>query len=356
MRRGGAAIRLLAGLALALGLAAALAPFAGQRATAQANQGSISIYTAVCPAGFTGDDLFGECYDNPGPGIEYQLTFPGGTETVSATTGPNGRTAFEGLDVDGQYALQIQVPGDFTDVEVYCSEDGVNFPYQTSNTFGTILLNLNTTNDIVCDFYVIPVDQGAPATANLTIHNRVCPVSFDGPDFFNTCHANPVAGQVFYLNNTGGPQRTTDAAGNATFAGLAPGTYYVFGGPPGDFIEYTAIYCAPAAQPGTPFPFVQDDGEAGFTITLTAGTDVTCDFSSVPADQGAPTPVPTKAPTQAPRATSTVVALPSTGAGDDGSGAVLLPLAAALALVGLAGLGLAANRLRFARTDTRVGR
>ncbi|HUG61168.1 MAG TPA: hypothetical protein VMP03_04945, partial [Methylomirabilota bacterium] len=287
MRSGSAAIRLAAGVALGLALMAAFAPFAGSRAMAQDNGlASITIYTAICPPGFDGDD-YGECYDNPGANIEYWLTGPAFDDTVVAETGASGFTAFENIDVDGEYALQIQIPGDFVSIAAFCSAGGSNFPFEYDEIVGTILLDLTTSDDLRCDFYITPDDQGA-GSANLTIHNRVCPVGFTGPDFFNACHDNPVSGQVFYLDSTDGPQGTTNAAGDVTFAGLAPDSYFVFGGPPGDFIDVTAIFCAPTAAPGAPFPFSQDDGEAGFTIALAGGDDVTCDFYSVPVDQGAP--------------------------------------------------------------------
>jgi hypothetical protein len=361
MRQASATVRLLAGLALALALTAAITPFVGSRALAQENgQASITIYTAICPAGFTGDDLFDECFDTPGGNITFLLTVPGTTTPLSATTAADGFTAFEGLTATGQYVLQIDVPGDFVDVVADCSEDGADFPITAGAQFGQYLLNLNPNNDIRCDFYILPEDQGG--TAQLTIHNRVCPVEYSGTDYFNDCHGNPANGQDFFVENGVDLNGTTNAAGDVTFSGLAPGTYFVFGGPPGDFILRTAIFCAQAATPGTAFPFDQDDGEAGFSIALAAGDDVVCDFYSVPVNQQgttpttAPTTAPTKAPTQGPQATSTVSTLPNTGAGTDGGSGGFWPLAALLAVVGVAAVGLTAARTRLVRTGARARR
>jgi hypothetical protein len=356
MRLGSATIRLVAGLALALGLAAALAPFAGGRVAAQDNGlASITIYTAICPTGYGGDQYFEDCYDTPGADIEFWLTGPAIDGTATATTDANGFTAFEGIDEDGLYTLQIQIPGDFTDFVAFCSAGGESFPFEDGDLYGEIDLDLTTSDDLRCDFYVIPLDQGGPTTAQLTIHNRVCPVEYAGTDFFNDCHGNPANGQDFFLEDGVDRQGTTDAAGDLTFTDLPPDTYFVFGGPPGDFILSTSVFCAPTATPGEPFPnYDQEDGEAGFTIALAAGDDVTCDFYSVPVNaQGeTPTPAPTKAP-----ATSTVATLPNTGVGPDGgSGGTFLPLAAAAILLVIGGAGLFATRARLSRAPARANR
>src|SRR3712207_9292787 len=41
--------------------------------------------------------------------------------------------------------------------------------------------------DLRCDFYITPDDQGT-GSADLTIHNRVCPAGYEGTDFYNVCH------------------------------------------------------------------------------------------------------------------------------------------------------------------------
>src|SRR5690349_14532416 len=102
MRTGNAAIRLLAGLALALALAAAIVPLGGGRAQAQENGlASITLYTAACPPGFTGD--VGECYDNAAANVGYTLTGGNLQNPLAATSQANGFTAFEGLNQAGQY-------------------------------------------------------------------------------------------------------------------------------------------------------------------------------------------------------------------------------------------------------------
>src|SRR5688572_17596466 len=222
----GATVRLMAGLMLALAMAAVIAPFAGGRVAAQENA-SITIYTAICPVGYTGDTFFEDCYDTPGVNIEYILTgptFPGG---VSATTDASGFTAFEGIDQDGLYTLQIQVPGDFADFVARCSAGGEDFPFSYGDLFGEIDLDLTTADDLRCDFYVIPDDQGQGEQSSITLYKSTCPAGYDDDAYFEDCYDNATSGVQFLLNvgGEGAIDATTDENGFAAFEGLGAGTF-----------------------------------------------------------------------------------------------------------------------------------
>lgn len=345
-------MRPFVGLILAITCLAAIVPATGAQDNTQA---SITIYSALCPPGVDPDQLYEACYDTPGAAIDYILTDPNLDMQVT-TSGPSGLAAFEGLTLTGQYALQAQYPSNL--LAVQCSEDGAPFPFTYSEIVNQILLDLTPANDIRCDIY-LPAEEPGSATAQLTIHNRVCPVAYAGSDYFATCHAIPAPGQVFFLENTTARQGTTDAAGDVTFTDLAPDAYVVFGGPPGDFIAHTAIYCARTVTPGTPFPFAQEDGEARFTLTLAAGDDVVCDVYSVPADQRGQTPTPavTPAPTRTPPPTVPALTLPNTGVGSSRGGNEPSGwLAVALVLIVIASAGCVAGGRRAASSATHVQR
>jgi hypothetical protein len=159
LRQRGEKVRLVAGLALAIALVAAVAPFAGARALAQAdnNLASITIYTAICPAGYAGDDLFGDCYDNPGGDIAYLLTGPAFPETVTTSSGASGLAAFEGIDEPGEYLLQVDLPLAYADVAANCSDEfGEPFPVADESAVGGVGLDLTLDDDLRCDFYLIP--------------------------------------------------------------------------------------------------------------------------------------------------------------------------------------------------------
>ena len=127
--------------------------------------------------------------------------------------------------------------------------------------------------------------------ATLTIHNRSCPVEFPGPDFYGECHNNPIAGMAFFVEGPVVVEGTTDANGNVVFGDLAPGTYEVFGGPPGDFVRNT-VYCAAASNLGIRRPFTQT-GNVRIELSLAAADVVICDWYSVPENlRGEPVPPP----------------------------------------------------------------
>jgi hypothetical protein len=172
MERRGAIVRFTAALGLVFALAAAALPIAGTPALAQDDNelASITIYTAICPVGYEGDDLFGDCYDTPGADIPYLLTGPSSPEPVTNTTGADGFTAFEGIDEAGVYDLQIDVPGDAADFVAFCSDEfGEPFASTSSTEIGLVELDLTLDDDLRCDFYVIPEDlRGETPTAQPT--------------------------------------------------------------------------------------------------------------------------------------------------------------------------------------------
>jgi hypothetical protein len=159
MHPGCATVRLVTGLALALGLAAAVAPRAGALAlgTEDNSLASITIYTAICPTGYTGTDYFGACYGTPGKDVPYLLTGPAFPETVTTSSGADGFAAFEGIDEAGEYLLQIDVPLDAADVVAFCSDEfGASFPVADESAIAGVGLDLTLDDDLRCDFYVIP--------------------------------------------------------------------------------------------------------------------------------------------------------------------------------------------------------
>ena len=133
--------------------------------------------------------------------------------------------------------------------------------------------------------------DAAATTATLTIHNRLCPAGFTGPDYFGTCHGTPApAGLTFSADGPESVDGATDASGNVVFSDLTPGTYDVTGGVPLDFATLN-IACTPAATPGVPYPFTPlpaggASATTGAQITLAAGANIVCDFYNTPVPQG----------------------------------------------------------------------
>ena len=133
--------------------------------------------------------------------------------------------------------------------------------------------------------------QQVAGGASLTIHNRLCPTGYAGTNYFRDCYGRSVgAGVEFFVRGTERAKRVTNVDGNVTF-GLEPGRYRVRGGIPGEFATLR-VFCAPAAKPGTPFPFTYilggvrgEDDPTGIRIKLAAGDAVVCDWYNIPESQ-----------------------------------------------------------------------
>ncbi len=77
MARSACVARLLAGLALVLTLAVGFGSVAGAQDTAGVEDNglaSVTVYKAVCPEGYEGEDYFEDCYDTPGAEFVFGLS------------------------------------------------------------------------------------------------------------------------------------------------------------------------------------------------------------------------------------------------------------------------------------------
>ena len=176
------------------------------------------------------------------------------------------------------------------------------------------------------------------STASLTVHFRICPeIPADG-DYYGTCHDNGSGANSYIEILTPefagtGTTGTTDASGNITF-NLDAGSYRVWG-PPGDFLDATAVFCSQNSAPSVAIDY---------PVQLGAGSAVTCDFYVVPSCAAADgdctpdtTPPPSNDDDDADSGGS-VVTLPNTGAGaslNTASAGWHLPLAALAAALAL---------------------
>jgi hypothetical protein len=129
--------------------------------------------------------------------------------------------------------------------------------------------------------------------SSIEVHERICPVGYEGEDFFGDCHDTiPDPGMPFTFTNedTGETwEGTTNENGNVGFANLPEGTYTIIGGAPGEFAEHV-IYCAVGTadhsdQEQIPVEYVA----GGAQFYLPADTNVICDWYEIPYDlQGEP--------------------------------------------------------------------
>lgn len=274
--------------------------FAAIDAAAQAS-GTIEIHGRICDQVPPDGDWFNSCHDDLAVGVLYEATNVDTAEVVTGTTGADGNVV---LNVPaGSWSLSGP-PGDFLDATfIYCSAgDG------SAEVAQPVVIGDGTA--VICDYYVVPTDQGAGA-GTIEVHARMCDAIPADGDWFNACHDMLATGVYFdAIETTSGANvaGTTGADGNLVFT-LDPGTWQL-SGPPGDFLAATVIYCSHGA--GT--------AEEPHPVTLEAGEVVVCDYYFVPEDLSGrtPTPVPGAQPTAVPG--KPVTGLPSTGAGEAGGG------------------------------------
>ncbi len=201
---------------------------------------------------------------------------------------------------------------------------------------------------------VLGVAQGAaaqgqePTGTELTVHQRLCGDNYAGGDPFTECHDYIVGDSYeFVIDGPVSLSAMTDAAtGNITFGGLTAGTYHLYGGVPGEFVN-KEFYCS---DQNTGSAVSVTAGAIGVNVEVPNGASVVCDVYEYPIDMSGggsetPTPAPQPQPTK-PAGGPAVTTLPSTGSGAGTTeDAAWLLIPAAIAATG--GLGLMARRRVF---------
>ncbi|HEV2127660.1 MAG TPA: carboxypeptidase-like regulatory domain-containing protein [Thermomicrobiales bacterium] len=299
--------RLMSATGLLLGLLAML--LTAQPAATQTGDSSIEVHNRICPEGYEGENFFEDCHDNVlGSGYEFTFTNVDTGETYQGATNANGDVGFANLSA-GTYTITGGPPGEFTETFAYCAigteenpnREQVNVEYVT----GGIQFYLPADTNVICDWYWIPIGQGPTPTAteaaeptaesSIEVHARVCPEGYEGTDYFNACHDNPVeAGLPFtFVNQDTGAtyEGTTNENGNVGFANLNQGTFTITGGAPGEFTE-RFVYCSSGVGETSDLsPIEVSSIQGGVQFFLPASTNVVCDWYIIPqGQQGQPTP------------------------------------------------------------------
>lgn len=298
---------------------------------------TLTIYGAVCPAGYAGEAFFEDCYETPAAGAAYVVEaedregrLP--VEGDGAVADGDGFVAFEDLAVLGPGPVTVRAdldPPGATIGRARCTaQDGrdvpVTLPAETVEAFGTaVSFQVAPGDDLRCDLYFVPppgadggdaptptedaipteapasptgeaepADSGQGDLAALTIQRRVCPPGFVGPDLRAGC-GDPVEDAGVELSLGGAETRLalTDETGAVAFADLTPGAYFVGDDRPGGDFTRRVVRCSPEGADGVPFP-------AGLgTILLAAGDAVVCEWYITNPGMSNPDPSATPAPT-----------------------------------------------------------
>ncbi|MBW3633017.1 MAG: hypothetical protein KY456_08305 [Chloroflexi bacterium] len=244
------------------------------------SEGIVTIHKLRCPAGYEGTTPYQDCHDNRFQGVTFTALGPEGY-VREETTGADGVIVFDGITVAGTVNLAEELPSDIASFRVYCSNDqGNRVPSDRADTAAGpgVRLYVGLGDRIICDWYDIPaVQQGA--NASVTIHKRLCPTGYGGPDYYETCHGNPQEGIAFALD---GLRTTTGENGNAVFFDLQAGMYTIVEETlPGDAVDFRT-YCSVGGVTSREAEYSEVSG--GIELTVPQGATITCDWYNIPAD------------------------------------------------------------------------
>jgi hypothetical protein len=261
-------------------MAAALAillilPVSSSGAVEPADNGlaSVTLYLAVCPAGYAGLTFFEDCYANPGAGASFLLerrdpSRPGMVfGRREATTGDDGLLAFEGIEESGDYLLHSADDPDR--YHVGCTDESGARAYTSGPSFGGFWLDLTLDDELRCDWYSVPASPRA-GTASLAVRLVTCPLTYVGESHASDCVRPYIVGMTYYLDDRTGRMETADASGRAVFDGLSPGRHTVVLDVRGhDLIDRRGV-CTGASGGGANLPVLLRDGDnAECSIYLT---------------------------------------------------------------------------------------
>ena len=138
---------------------------------------SLALDVAICPEEYTGPD-FEETCTTPGSELVFNLYTgdefdPEAEPAVDDQTDADGELVFTQL-LAGDFVLAADVPGDFAGSFAFCEDaDGDEVAGDTDNR-NAVTIEVAAGDEIACNWYIVPDDQGGPAS--LTLTTRLCPV------------------------------------------------------------------------------------------------------------------------------------------------------------------------------------
>jgi hypothetical protein len=123
---------------------------------------TLTIHNRICPVEYSGDDLYGDCHDNPQTShLEFTVIRDGDIGVAHGSTDDAGDVTFENIP-PGYYTLYGGVSSEFASAVVYCSIEGIDgtgrFATEVEGGF-QLATNPNALGwHYVCDWYNIPFD------------------------------------------------------------------------------------------------------------------------------------------------------------------------------------------------------
>ncbi|MGI8975710.1 MAG: hypothetical protein ACR2GS_03200 [Thermomicrobiales bacterium] len=326
-RIGGALLLTLMSLLTTLSI---VAPVAAQE---QEGEGTaqVTINTFTCPDGTDTidpvDSLLASCVT---PANDHTFTWVNAEGTLATLSPQNGQVRIDDIE-EGSYILYSDVPLDDAVEVASCTADGGNRYTRVFDDNGVTAFDPITREQIVCDWFVIPVRdetsaimdltgslQPEPATqsginapaglsgslslqstdqAQVTINLALCPAGTDESSSFDELDAacaNTVDGVVFTRGDATGTIETITSAGAApiVFDEIEEGTYTLYSDVPLEFASET-LFCV--ADGGNRYQKeFNDNGVTTFGGIIRE--QIVCDWFITPFDlqgEDGPTPTPT---------------------------------------------------------------
>jgi hypothetical protein len=271
--------RVLVFVLLLGGIVAGFAPVA----SAQTDTASLTIHSRFCPAQYDGSDIFVDCHGNPGVlAIEYSLY--GSRALVQEMPGLDGNLTFSDLEA-GSYRVESSLPVENQHPAIYCSPGDGSAPvyYKAEETATGYSFTIELTEGVamVCDWYTLPDTDLSATTANLIVHNRFCPIDYDGSDEFADCHDTVGIAYIEYRLTGANDGSALLQSGNATFNWLKPGKTNLQI-PNGQLDLPASVSCSVLGAGEEPFLVQSLSPTESLPLTLSAGETVVCDWYIYP--------------------------------------------------------------------------
>lgn len=246
---------------------------------------TLQVTKYSCPVGMdAGEDtplaMFQEACVDLTDGVDFTLA-PLGQQGATLTTGSagTGTVLFQGLPT-GNFSLTEDIPGDFNTPWAFCGLEGGDLePYTWIRGGDPLGINAGA-GTYVCQWFNIPVDQGAPSS--ITVTKYLCPAgTSDG--YATRCGGSPLSGATFLLDGPGSYEAdaVTGNDGVAWFGELASGAYTLTEIPPSG--TNVAVYVVSCEAGGEDFATTYNDRNGmRIELDLPSSTDVACNWYNIP--------------------------------------------------------------------------
>jgi hypothetical protein len=261
---------------------------------------SLEIHLAVCPAAYSGNDLFDTCHSNGLASYDFTLDGPEGAQTAATAIlqqGGPGVVKFTSLAA-GDYTFTGGPPGDFGTIDLYCSTqpDNGTPTYSMDSAVGSLTLGVN--EHVLCDWYYIPDDNGpvtvtptptttpAPARAEILVTLLACPASDSGAysgatlDQLQEGCTEKINDVTFRLGDPAGVPLTADTGisgeGAVRFFDLLPGDLTMTPTLPAT-LRNLAVFCT--IDDGSPYQKALANGSTTFVDV--DGESIACSWFAV---------------------------------------------------------------------------